>query len=71
MRILPYIQVLWSKPVDKKLYNTRKTLTKAFTLGSEIVDGESGTIKENTIILFPHFLVYILRISIASKYYFF
>jgi len=37
------VEVLWSKPVDKKLYNTRKTLTKAFTLGTEILDGESGT----------------------------
>lgn len=39
------VEVLWSKPVDKKLYNTRKTLTKAFTLGSEIVDNESGTVQ--------------------------
>jgi len=39
------VEVLWSKPVDKKLYNTRKTLTKAFTLGSEMFDGEHGTIK--------------------------
>lgn len=39
------VEVLWSKPVDKKLYNTRKTLTKAFTMGSEILDGESGTVQ--------------------------
>jgi len=39
------VEVLWSKPVDKKLYNTRKTLTKAFTMGSEIMDGESGTVQ--------------------------
>ena len=24
------VEVLWSKPVDKKLYNTRKTLTKVW-----------------------------------------
>ena len=36
------VEVLWSKPVDKKLYNTRKTLTKAFTLGTEILDGGEG-----------------------------
>jgi hypothetical protein len=39
------VEVLWSKPVDKKLYNARKTLTKAFTHGSEIVDNESGTVQ--------------------------
>ena len=39
------VEVLWSKPVDKKLYNTRKTLTKAFTLGSEMVDGENGLVQ--------------------------
>ncbi len=39
------MEVLWSKPVDKKLYNARKTLTKAFTHGSEIVDNESGTVQ--------------------------
>jgi len=27
------IEVVWSKPVDKQTYNTRKTLTKAFTSG--------------------------------------
>jgi len=39
------VEVLWSKPVDKKLYNTRKTLTKAFTLGSEVIDGENGLVQ--------------------------
>ena len=39
------VEVLWSKPVDKKLYNARKTLTKAFTHGSEIVDNENGTVQ--------------------------
>jgi RNA recognition motif-containing protein len=39
------VEVLWSKPVDKKLYNARKTLTKAFTHGSEIVDNESGRVQ--------------------------
>jgi len=27
------VEVVWSKPVDKQTYNTRKTLTKAFTSG--------------------------------------
>jgi len=35
------VEVLWSKPVDKKLYNTRKTLTKAFTQAA-CVSGSGG-----------------------------
>ena len=27
------VEVVWSKPVDTQIYNTRKTLTKAFTSG--------------------------------------
>ena len=27
------VEVVWSKPVDKQTYNTRKALTKVFTTG--------------------------------------
>ena len=29
---LQQVEVVWSKPVDKQTYNTRKTLTKVFNL---------------------------------------
>ncbi len=55
------MEVLWSKPVDKKLYNARKTLTKAFTHGSEIVDNESGTVQVKLDKYFFYFCVVLLR----------
>lgn len=36
------VEVSWSKPVDKQIYNTRKTLTKAFTSGMSGMDIEIG-----------------------------
>jgi len=36
------VEVSWSRPVDKQIYNTRKTLTKAFTSGLSSMERESG-----------------------------
>ena len=37
------VEVVWSKPVDKQSYNTRKALTKVFTTGVTITQDTSGT----------------------------
>jgi len=41
------IEVVWSKPVDKQTYNTRKTLTKAFTSGltSDLVTRDGSVMR--------------------------
>ena len=41
------VEVVWSKPVDKQTYNTRKTLTKAFTSGisSELVSRDGALLR--------------------------
>ena len=37
------VEVVWSKPVDKQSYNTRKALTKVFTTGVSITPDTSAT----------------------------
>jgi len=41
------VEVVWSKPVDKQTYNTRKTLTKAFTSGisSDIITRDGAMVR--------------------------
>jgi len=41
------VEVVWSKPVDKQTYNTRKTLTKVFTSGmsSDLVTREGAMVR--------------------------
>jgi len=41
------VEVVWSKPVDKQTYNTRKTLTKVFTSGmsSDLLTREGAMVR--------------------------